>query len=153
MHRFEIVLLSLQSLPQHVSFLSDFFYSVCNTDCILILVKIPLFNQVCQLLFFALYFFHVFFLAGLLSALGFTLSFVPPLSPLSTLFSTSSSLSSSSIISCWNRRQESQTKMQSETEPFIFPKAKAASGSLSAEERLGWRQFGWGGIGYWGGDS
>ena len=39
--------------------------------------------------------------------------------------------------------------MQSETEPFIFPKAKAASGSLSAEERLGWRQFGWGGIGYW----
>ena len=37
--------------------------------------------------------------------------------------------------------------MQSETEPFIFPKAKAASGSLSAEERLGWRQFGWGVLG------
>ena len=49
-----------------------------------------------------------------------------------------------------NRRQEGQTKMQSETEPFLFPEAGAASGSLSAEERLDWRQFGWGGIG---GDS
>ena len=49
-----------------------------------------------------------------------------------------------------NRRQEGQTKMQSETEPFLFPEAEAASGSLSAEERLDWRQFGWGGIG---GDS
>ena len=34
--------------------------------------------------------------------------------------------------------------MQSETEPFLFPEAGAASGSLSAEERLDWRQFGWG---------
>ena len=49
-----------------------------------------------------------------------------------------------------NRRQEGQTKMQLETEPFLFPEAGAASGSLSAEERLDWRQFGWGGIG---GDS
>ena len=46
-----------------------------------------------------------------------------------------------------NRRQEGQTKMQLETEPFLFPEAGAASGSLSAEERLDWRQFGWGG--YW----
>ena len=46
-----------------------------------------------------------------------------------------------------NRRQEGQTKMQSETEPFLFPEAEAASGSLSAEERLDWRQFGWGSIG------
>ena len=37
--------------------------------------------------------------------------------------------------------------MQSETEPILFPEAEAASGSLSAEERLDWRQFGWGG--YW----
>ena len=34
--------------------------------------------------------------------------------------------------------------MQSETEPILFPEAEAASGSLSAEERLDWRQFGWG---------
>ena len=27
------------------------------------------------------------------------------------------------------------------------------SEGISAEERLGWRQFGWGSIGYWGGDS
>ena len=38
--------------------------------------------------------------------------------------------------------------MQSETKPFIFP--KAAPGGFSGEERLGWRQFGLGSIGYWG---
>ena len=34
--------------------------------------------------------------------------------------------------------------MQSETEPILFPEAEAALGSLSAEERLDWCQFGWG---------
>ena len=48
---------------------------------------------------------------------------------------------------------QKKKKMQSETKPFIFPKAKVATGGFSGEERLGWRQFGWGGIGYWGGDS
>ena len=35
--------------------------------------------------------------------------------------------------------------MQSEEEPILSPEAEAASGSLSAEERRAWRQFGWGG--------
>ena len=37
--------------------------------------------------------------------------------------------------------------MQSEEEPILPPKAEAASGSLSAEERHDWPQFVWGGIG------
>ena len=49
-------------------------------------------------------------------------------------------------------RRARPSKMQSETKPFIFPKAKVAPGSISAEEMLGWWQFGWRGIGYWGGD-
>ena len=36
--------------------------------------------------------------------------------------------------------------MQSEVEPILSPEAEAASGSLSAEERLDRRHFGWGGL-------
>ena len=46
-----------------------------------------------------------------------------------------------------------ETKMQSEMKSCVFLEAKAAPGGFSGEERLGWRQFGWAGFGYWGRDG